>query len=94
MFKAETAVSTNPNGNVIIKNADMSKVKELLSLEKETTRSLSAIDRLSESEEGVELWLWLHQAPEMYQYSNRLVSCFLYAPQDEKLSSQTKKPVD
>jgi peptide/nickel transport system ATP-binding protein len=94
MFKAETGISTNANGNVIIKNADMSQVLSLLSLEKEKTRSLAAIDRLSESEQGIELWLWLHQAPEMYQYSNRLVSCFLYAPHDEKSSPQRVNSAD
>ncbi|HMK94921.1 MAG TPA: ABC transporter ATP-binding protein [Candidatus Limnocylindrales bacterium] len=92
MFKAETIVSTNANGNVIIRNASIDQVKDLLTLEKDKTRSLTAVDRLSESAEGVELWLWLHQAPEMYQYADRLVSCFLYAPQDEKPSSQTTKP--
>ena len=94
MFREEAIVSTNANGNVVIRNADISKVKELLSLEKDKTRSLSAIDRVSESEEGIELWLWLHQMPGMYKYSNRLVSCFLYAPPDEKSSSQAVNSVD
>jgi hypothetical protein len=59
-------------------------VKELFNLEKEKVRSLAAIDRLDESEEGVKLGLKHYQAPKMYQHSNRLVSCFLYAPHDEQ----------
>ncbi|MGD0994984.1 MAG: ABC transporter ATP-binding protein [Candidatus Bathyarchaeia archaeon] len=89
MFKGETVISTNGNGNVMIRNVNISNLKELLNLEKEKSRSLAAIDRLSESEEGVELELKHYQAPKMYQHANRLVSCFLYAPRDEKLSSQT-----
>ena len=77
------------NANVMIRNVDISKVKELINLEKEKARSLTAIDRLSESEEGVKIELTHYQEPKMYQHANRLVSCFLYAPRDEKLSSQT-----
>jgi peptide/nickel transport system ATP-binding protein len=88
-FKGEPVISTNANGNVIIRNADLSKVKELLSLEKEQTKSLAAIDKLSESAEGVELELTHCRVPKMYQYNDRLVSCLHYAPSDEKLPSQT-----
>ncbi len=89
MFKEETVISTNGNANVMIRNVNMSKMNELLNLEKEKTRSLTAIDKLSESEEGVKLELTHYQDPKMYQYANRSVSCFLYAPPDEKLSSPT-----
>ena len=89
MFKEETVISTNGKCNVMIRNVDISKVKELVNLEKEKARSLTAIDSLSESEEGVKIELNQCQEPKMYQHADRLVSCFLYAPGDEKLSSQT-----
>jgi len=47
-------------------------------------RSLAAIEKLNESKEGIELELTHFEAPKMYENGNRLVSCFLYAPQDEK----------
>ena len=89
MFKGEPTISTNVKGNVIIGNADLSKVKELLSLEKEQAKSLAAIDKLTESEQGLELELTHCQVPKMYSYANRLVSCLHYAQDDEKLPQQT-----
>jgi peptide/nickel transport system ATP-binding protein len=88
MFKGETVISTNGNCNVIIRNVDSSNVKELLSLEKEKTRSLAAIERLSESEGDVSLELKHCQTLKMYQHDNRSVSCLLYAPSEEKTSPQ------
>jgi peptide/nickel transport system ATP-binding protein len=84
MFKEETVISTTENGDIMIRNAGISEVKELFNLEKEKVRSLAAIESLDESEEGVELELKHYQVPKMYQHDNRLVSCFLYAPHDEK----------
>ena len=87
MFKGETVISTNGKCNIMIRNVDMSKVKELINLELEKERSLTAIDGLSESEEGVKIELKQYHTPKLYQYADKLVSCFLYEPSDEKLSS-------
>jgi peptide/nickel transport system ATP-binding protein len=84
MFKAETVIFRNENGNIIIRNVHISALKELFNLEKEKVRSLTAIDRLDESEDGVELQLKHYQMPKMYQHGNRSVSCFLCGPRDEK----------
>jgi peptide/nickel transport system ATP-binding protein len=84
MFKAETVIFRNENGNIIIRNVHISALKELFNLEKEKVRSLTAIDRLDESEDDVELQLKHYKMPKMYQHGNRSVSCFLCGPRDEK----------
>jgi peptide/nickel transport system ATP-binding protein len=94
MFKGETVISTNGKCSLMIRNVEISKVKELVNLEKEKMRSLTAIDTLSESEGGVKVELKHYLEPELYQTANRLVSCLLYAPHDEKLSSQTTESVN
>jgi peptide/nickel transport system ATP-binding protein len=88
MFNGEVLISTNAKCNVIVKNADLTKVKELLSLEKEKSKSLAAVDKLSQTEEGIELELAHCQEPKLYQQANRMVSCLLYAPKDEKTLPQ------
>jgi peptide/nickel transport system ATP-binding protein len=89
MFKGEPSVSANGIGKIMIGNVEISEVKELLNLAKEKVRSLAAIEKLNESKEGVELELTHFEAPKMYENGNRLVSCFLYAPQDEKSLPKT-----
>jgi peptide/nickel transport system ATP-binding protein len=84
MFKGEPVISKNGNGGIVIRNVEISAVKKLLNLEKENVRSLAAIDRLDKSEEGVALLLKDYQVPKMYQHDDRLVSCFLCAPTEEK----------
>jgi len=91
MFKGEPVISTSLNGNIIIRNATLDNVKELISLEKEQAKSLTAIDKLSESAEGVGIELSRYLTPKMYLQDNRLVSCLLYAPPDEKSPPQTQK---
>lgn len=88
MFKGEPLVSTTIKGSILIKNASMDNVKEIISLEKEQTKSLSAIDKLSESAEGVEIELEHYQTPKMYLQANRSVACLRYAPQDEKVLAE------
>ena len=79
-FKEGTNVSINMNGDVIITNADLISVKELIGLEKKWTKSLAAIDDVSETNEGVKLKLSPCIVPEMYPQDNRLVACLHYAP--------------
>jgi len=79
-FKEGTNVSINMSGDVIITNADLISVKELISLEKKWTKSLAAIDDVSETNEGVKLKLSPCIVPEMYPQDNRLVACLHYAP--------------
>ena len=80
MFKGEPVISTNGTCSIAIRNVKMSEMDALLSVEKEKERSLAAIDKLSESEDGVVVELQHYEVPKMYQWANRLVSCFLYAP--------------
>jgi peptide/nickel transport system ATP-binding protein len=89
IFTGENSISTSGNFTVTIRNAAISKVKEMLNLEKENIRSLSSINKLGECETGVEIELRHCQELKMYQHHNRLVSCFLYDPTHEKLSAQT-----
>jgi peptide/nickel transport system ATP-binding protein len=84
MFKGEPVISKNGNGGIVIRNVEISAVKKLLNLEKENVRSLAAIDRLDKFEEGVALQLEHYEVPKMYQHDDRLVSCFLCAPTEEK----------
>jgi peptide/nickel transport system ATP-binding protein len=88
MFKGETVISTDGKCNVMIRNVDISKVRELVTMEKEKMRSLTAIHKLSEYEGSVKAELKHYRDPKMYQTANRLVSCLLYAPHEEKLSLQ------
>jgi len=90
-FKGEPVISTSLNGNIIIKNATLNDVKALVDLEKDQSKSLKAIDKLSESAEGVEIELTHYLTPKMYMRDNRLVRCLLYAPTDQKTTSQTEK---
>ena len=85
MFKGETVISISGPRNVVVKNAKTDEVKQLLSVAKGDARSLSSVEKVSESVDGVELELRTFQSPKMYEYGDRLVSCFLYMPQDEKL---------
>jgi hypothetical protein len=80
MFKGEPVISTKGTCKITIRNVKMSEMDALLSLEKEKERSLAAIDKLSESEDGVVVELQHYEVPKMYQCADRLVSCFLYAP--------------
>jgi len=89
MFKGEPVISRSLSGNVIIRNASLGNIEELIKLEKEQVKSLTAIDKLSESTEGVEIELKHYITPQMYPYANRLASCLHYAPLDENSLSQT-----
>jgi peptide/nickel transport system ATP-binding protein len=80
MFSGEPAISTNGTFSITIRNVKVSEMEQLLSLEKEKERSLEAIDKLSESADGVVIELQHYKMPEMYRYADKLVSCFLYAP--------------
>ena len=81
MFSGEPIISTNGVCSITIKNAKLSEMEQLISMHKEKERrSLDAIDKLSESAEGVVIELQHYKVPEMYPYGDRLVSCFLYAP--------------
>jgi peptide/nickel transport system ATP-binding protein len=92
VFTGENTVSASGPCTVMISNASMSKVQELLMLEKEKVRSLSSIDKVSETEGGVRLELKTCQTLKMYQHDGRLVSCFLYGPDDEKSPSEASEP--
>lgn len=94
MFKTEPVISMNLNGNIIIKNAKASDIDGLVSLEKEQAKSLTAIDKLTESSQGVEIQLKHYVTPKMYPYAGRLVSCLHYAPGDEKSRPQTAAETD
>jgi peptide/nickel transport system ATP-binding protein len=90
-FKDETAISISLNGDIIIKNADLTLFKELIRIEKRITKSLAAIEDVISSEEGIKLKLTPFQTPEMYQEQGRLVACLHYAPLDEKPTPKTEE---
>jgi peptide/nickel transport system ATP-binding protein len=85
MFPGNHVISTSGSCSIVIKNTSRANVEELIKKAKEESHSLEAIDAISECEGGVELKVRDQQEPKMYQYNTRMASCFLYAPDSEKL---------
>ncbi len=83
IFDQNIIVHPTNDGNVLVKNTAMSKLTELINLEQQKTKSFSAIKKITEKPEGIELELQHFPSPTLYQVENRAVACHLYAPTEK-----------
>jgi len=86
-FSDKVAISTSPAGNLVIggvASGDEERLEKIINTEKGGMKSLTAIEGIERHGTDLELKVKRYKVPKMYNHDGRLVSCLLYAGDDNR----------